>query len=136
MAWVVDTSVVVDLITGDSLFEPASTECLQAHLGDGLVISPVTFVELGPSFSGDEKAAEAFLKASHIVTAELWTPADTFLAHRLWHEFQLRRRQSQVAKRPVADILIAAFAERFQGLITRNAADFRTILPTLTLVEP
>ena len=67
MAWVVDTSVVVDLVTGDPLFEPASTACLQAHLGDGLVISPVTFVELGPSFSGDDAAAEAFLKSSQFL---------------------------------------------------------------------
>ena len=57
MPWVVDTSVVVDLVTGDPLFEPASTACLQAHLNDGLVVSPVTFVELGPSFSGDDSAA-------------------------------------------------------------------------------
>ena len=39
-------------------------------------------------------------------------------------------------KRPVADVLIAGFAERFQGIITRNAADFRNILPTLTVIEP
>jgi len=26
-------------------------------------------------------------------------------------------------------MLIAAFAERFQGIITRNASDFRNILP-------
>jgi predicted nucleic acid-binding protein len=136
MAWVVDTSVVVDLVTGDPLFEPASTACLQAHLGDGLVISPVTFVELGPSFSGDDVAAEVFLKASHIGTTEFWSPADTLLAHRLWHQFQMRRRQLQIAKRPVADVLIAAFAERFQGIITRNSSDFRNILPTLLLVEP
>jgi predicted nucleic acid-binding protein len=136
MAWVVDTSVVVDLVTGDPLFEPASTACLQAHLHDGLVISPVTFVELGPSFSGDDAAAEAFLKASHIGSAEFWTPADTILAHRLWHQFQLRRRQLQVVKRPVADVLIAAFAERFRGIITRNAPDFRNLLPTLVIVEP
>jgi hypothetical protein len=32
--------------------------------------------------------------------------------------------------------LIAAFAERFQGIITRNAADFRNILPTLKVIEP
>ena len=136
MAWVVDTSVVVDLVTGDPAFEPASTGCLQAHLGDGLVISPVTFVELGPSFSGDAVAAETFLQASGISTSEFWNPADTLLAHRLWHQHQLRRRQLQAVKRPVADVLIAAFADRFQGLITRNAADFRNILPTLTLVEP
>lgn len=137
MAWEVDTSVVVDLVTGDPLFEPASTACLQApHLNEGLVISPVTFVELGPSFSGDDVAAEAFLKSSRIGTAEFWTPGDTLLAHRLWHQFQLRRRQLQVVKRPVADVLIAAFAERFQGIITRNASDFRHILPTLQIVEP
>lgn len=48
MAWVIDTAVVVDLVTGDAVFEPASTACLQAHLHDGVVVSPVTFVELGP----------------------------------------------------------------------------------------
>lgn len=79
MAWVVDTSVVLDLLTGDPGFEPASTACLQTHLDEGLVVSPVTFVELGR---------------------------------------------------------VAAFAERFQGLITRNTDDFRRILPTLPLVEP
>lgn len=136
MPWVVDTSVVVDLVTGDPLFEPASTACLQAHLNDGLVVSPVTFVELGPSFSGDDLAAEAFLKASRIGTVEFWTSADTLLAHRLWHQFQLRRRQSQLVKRPVADVLIAAFAERFQGIIARNASDFRNLLPSLRIVEP
>ena len=83
MAWVVDTSVVVDLVTGDPLFEPASTACLQAHLGDGLVISPVTFVELGPSFSGDDGAAETFLQSAGIGASEFWSPSDTVLAHRL-----------------------------------------------------
>ena len=136
MAWVVDTSVVVDLVTGDPLFEPASTACLQAHLGDGLVISPVTFVELGPSFSGDDAAAEAFLKSSHLGTSEFWNLADTLMAHRLWHQHQVRRRQQQAVKRPVADVLIAAFAARFQGVITRNGSDFRGILPTLVVIEP
>ena len=136
MAWVVDSSVVVDLVTGDALFEPASTACLQAHLADSLVISPVTFVELGPSFSGDDAAAEAFLQSARIGTADFWSPSDTLLAHRLWHQFQVRRRQLQVVNRPVADVLIAAFAERFQGIITRNASAFRNILPTLRILEP
>lgn len=136
MAWVVDTSVVLDLVTGDPVFEPVSTACLQAHLADGLVISPVTFIELGPSFSGDASAATAFLTASSIGSTEFWNHSDTLLAHQLWHEFQKRRRASQVAKRPVADVLIAAFAERFQGIITRNASDFGNIAPSLVVVEP
>lgn len=136
MAWVVDTSVVSDLVIGDPVFEAASTACLQAHLADGLVISPVTFVELGPSFAGDDLAAEAFLKDANIGTTEFWSHLDTRFAHRLWHQFQKRRRAIQIVKRPVADVLIAAFAERFQGIITRNAADFRSILPSLIVVEP
>ena len=40
MAWVVDTSVVVDLVTGDPLFEPAYTACLQAHLLGRYLHSP------------------------------------------------------------------------------------------------
>ncbi len=93
-------------------------------------------MELGPSFSGDDVAAEAFLVALRIGTSEFWSQADSILAHRLWHQFQARRRQQQTAKRPVADVLIGAFAQRFQGIITRNASDFRNILPTLTVIEP
>ena len=136
MAWVVDTSVVLDLVTGDPQFEPASTTCLHAYLADGLVVSPITFVELGPAFSGDDIAAEQFLKQSRMSTTEFWTGADTVLAHRLWHDHQLRRRQLKITKRPVADVLIAAFASRFQGIITRNASDFRNISAQLVIVEP
>jgi hypothetical protein len=81
-------------------------------------------------------AAAAFLKAVQIGTDEFWTPADTLPAHRRWHQFQIKRRQLQVVKRTVADVLISAFAERFQGIITRNATDFRNILPTLQIIEP
>ena len=33
-------------------------------------------------------------------------------------------------------LLIGAFATRFQGLLTRNTADFRPVFPALTIVEP
>ncbi len=60
MAWVVDTSVVVDLLTGD------------------------------------DAATELFLQSLQIGTSEFWTPADTVLAHCLWHQFQVLRRQQQI----------------------------------------
>lgn len=136
MAWVVDTSVVLDIHIGDPAFEPTSTACLQSHLPDGLVICPISFVEVGPSFGGDPRAASGFLQRVFISTSELWTEADTELAHRFWHEYQIRRRQNYIAKRPVADVLIAAFAMRFRGMITRNADDFREIAPAMTIVVP
>lgn len=136
MAWVVDTSVVLDLVVASSPWRMASLGCLQQHLADGLCVCPVTFVEVGPAFGGDPQAAEAFFQVVPVSTSEPWTNADTELAHRLWNDHQVRRRALQIPKRPVADVLIAAFASRFRGIITRNAADFRNIAPTLTIIEP
>ncbi|MDZ4288940.1 MAG: hypothetical protein U0984_13320 [Prosthecobacter sp.] len=128
--------MVLDLVTGDPQFEPPSTKCLQSLLAEGLVVCPITFVELGPAFYGDDIAAEAFLLQANLDIAEPWLQTDTVEAHRLWNVHQVRRRQSKFPKRPVADVMIAAFALRFQGIVTRNAADFRNIAPSLTLIEP
>ncbi len=136
MAWVIGTSVILDLLLPDSPWRTASAACLQKHLAEGLCICPVTFVELGPAFGGTPRIARAFFQAIPITTSEPWTIFDTEMAHRLWYEHQLHRRSFRIPKRPVADILIASFAARFQGIITRNAADFRKIAPTLTIIEP
>ncbi len=136
MAWVVDTSVVLDLVSGDPQFEPASTLCLQSRMADGLVVCPVSFIELGPAFAGDALAAEAFLNGAGMEINAVWTIEDTILAHRLWNDFQVRRRQASVRKRPVADVMLAAFTARFQGIITRNGSDFPGIAPALAVIEP
>jgi len=39
-------------------------------------------------------------------------------------------------KRPAADPLIGAFASRFEGLLTRNTADFHQLYPKLRLISP
>ncbi len=39
-------------------------------------------------------------------------------------------------KRPLADILIGAFASRFDGILTRNEADFKTVFPSLAITAP
>jgi hypothetical protein len=36
----------------------------------------------------------------------------------------------------MADILIGAFAERFDGLLTRNESDFRSVFPTMPILVP
>jgi hypothetical protein len=43
---------------------------------------------------------------------------------------------STTPKRPIADILIGAFATRFDGLITRKTSDLRALFPDLTLRKP
>lgn len=62
MAWVVDTSVLLDIRLNDPGIGVASATCLARHLGDELVLCPVTYIELAPAFRGDATMQQAFLR--------------------------------------------------------------------------
>ena len=102
MAWVVDTSVLLDVRMNDATFGLTSAQCLAAHLAEGLVISPITYVELAPAFNGDARLQEEFLERTGVEWLEPWTHADTQGAHRLWAEHVRRKRAGEGSKRPVA----------------------------------
>jgi predicted nucleic acid-binding protein len=51
--WVVDTCVVLDVFEHDPQFGLVSAKLLEKLLKDGLVVSPITFVELSAAFDGD-----------------------------------------------------------------------------------
>ena len=51
-------------------------------------------------------------------------------------DYILKRRAWRIDKRPIADILIGAFATRFDGLLTRNTKHFRSFFPDLRLEGP
>ena len=127
MPWVVDTCILVDVRMNDAKFGLPSAQCLAAHLADGLVISPMTYVELAPAFNGDAQLQDGFLEQNGVEWLDPWTHADTENAHQLWAAHVKRKRAGQGGKRPVADVFIEAFAKRFQGLITRNPTDFKTV---------
>jgi predicted nucleic acid-binding protein len=67
---------------------------------------------------------------------EAWTQGDTEEANRAWHRYVAARRATRILKRPLADILIGAFASRFDGILTRNEGDFRLVFPSLAIVAP
>ncbi|MBI5801602.1 MAG: type II toxin-antitoxin system VapC family toxin [Verrucomicrobia bacterium] len=136
MAWVVDTCLLIDVAEEDALFARRSGELLEAKESDGLVACPVTLVEMGPMFGGVWEDLESFLQPMGVQWNAPWTDRDTEIAFHAWHAAVQRKRQRTVPLRPVADVLIGAFALRFEGLLTRNAADFKTLFPTLNLVEP
>lgn len=89
-----------------------------------------------PLCKGVTKDAERLLEGLGVQWSEAWTLQDTATAFAAWNAFVLRKRQKQAVGRPMADVLIGAFASRFDGLLTRNAADFRSLFPNLRLVEP
>jgi len=59
---------------------------------------------------------------------EPWTRQDTLNAFHLWAKYVEKKRAGLAGKRPVVDVLIEAFAQRFQGLITRNVKHFSTVM--------
>jgi predicted nucleic acid-binding protein len=136
MAWVVDTCLLIDIFEGDPVFGMPSADLLALHAPDGLTISPVTYAELAPAFEGDRGLQDEFLGGVGIALREPWVWDDTLRAHFAWHGYVLRRRAGQAPKRPLADILIGAFALRFQGLLTRNPSDFRLVFSELPLRLP
>jgi len=136
MTWIVDTCIVIDLLENDPDFGLRSARLLEARLAEGLAICPVTQIELAPAFDGDLAEQKRFLALAGINDHPGWTLADTEAAHRAWHLHIAARRAGTLPKRPIADLLIGAFAANRRGIITRNPVDFRENFPHLTILEP
>jgi predicted nucleic acid-binding protein len=136
MAWVVDTCILIDVAEADPAFGLVSAKLLDAKRPAGLAICPVTYVELAPVFDGDQTVQQEFLANLGVTWPETWIQADSEEAHRAWHRYVITRRAAKSGKRPIADILIGAFASRFDGILTRNESDFKSVFPNLSIVGP
>ena len=136
MTWVVDTCILIDVLKADPSFARSSSAALQSKMDDVLIIAPITYVELAPAFRGNVEAQNEFLNA-------LWIRYDfegnreaVLAAHKSWYEHVLRKRSGIEERRPIADVMIGAYALSKGGLITRNESDFRTLFPTLEIFNP
>jgi hypothetical protein len=136
MTWIVDTCVVIDVLENDPDFGLRSARLLEERLVEGLAVSPITQIELAPAFDGDLVEQKRFLTQAGISHHPGWTLADTEAAHHAWHGHIAARRSGAQPKRPIADLLIGAFASNRRGLITRNPDDFRKSFPELTILVP
>lgn len=136
MAWVVDTCVLLDVLEDDPDFGASSAAALDARVAEGLRVSPVTYTELAPAFDGDCRLQDEFLAGVGIELPTHWEWPDTLAAHAAWDRFIRLKRQGSATRRPLADILIGAYAARRTGLITRNPSDFEPIFPDLAIAVP
>jgi predicted nucleic acid-binding protein len=136
MSWVVDTCVLIDVLEDDPDFGHASALCLKKYLSEGVVLSPVSMIELSPAFEGNLSKQKDFLSLCGVGYEAVMEAADLSRAHASWNHYIQKKRLGKAIKRPLADIMIGAFASRFDGLITRNPKDFRPWFPHLHLVVP
>lgn len=103
---------------------------------EGLTIAPLTYVELAPALGGDIRAQDYFLSEIGIDVDFDGKKNIVLAAHRAWYDHIRRKRKGEVIKRPIADVMIGAYAEAKGGLITHNEDDFRALFPTLTIFNP
>ena len=61
--WVVDTCVIIDVLSGDGVFSAKSADAIDMKRSEGLVVAPITYVELAPSFLGDVSRQDMVLSS-------------------------------------------------------------------------
>jgi len=133
MAWVVDTCVLLDLVHSTDQ-QAADAEAVLSQAGS-VVVCPVTIIELGPTFRDPGKLRD-FLLDYNIDASEAFTPEDADVGREAWQRIIAQRRATGSPRRPIADVLIGAFAQRRLGIITRNSGDFRTLFPHVPVWIP
>lgn len=136
MAWVVDTCLVIDVLDADPVFGKESAVLLDGKLQAGLVLCATGFIELAPAFLGDRNQQMTFLRRVGIDFLQPWDWQDTLAAHQGWNRYVLRKRKESIPRRPIADLQIGAFSQRFEGLLTRNSQDFAPFFLGLKILEP
>jgi predicted nucleic acid-binding protein len=134
--WIVDSCVLLDIALRDPAHGLASALFLDKRRKEGLAVCPVSIIEIAPFFAGEIGHVREFLKVLGADAGRPWLEADTEVAVRGWSRYVGLKRQGTAPRRPLADMLIGAYASRHSGLITRNPSHFRPYFPDLPLAQP
>lgn len=128
----VDTNVLVDVLTADPIWCAWSTAQIRAHAREGLAINQIIAAELAPLFPSwtDELA----VISHHGLTLLSMSWEASYPAGRA---FVLYRRSGGTKTSPLPDFYIGAHAEA-EGLklLTRDATRYRTYFPSVTVISP
>ena len=130
---IVDSNVLLDIITEDSRWCEWSAKTVERYADDNvLAINAVIYAEVSIGFERIEDM-EAALPESHL--ARLSIPAEAaFLAGKCFVRY---RREGGARRSPLPDFFIGAHAAVLgASLITRDAARYETYFPALHLISP
>jgi predicted nucleic acid-binding protein len=129
----VDSCVLLDVITGDEQWADWSARGIAAAMDVGrVVINPLIYAEVSVAFRRIEEL-EAALPATRFRREALPYEA-AFLAGKAFLQY---RRRSGARRSPLPDFYIGAHAAvaGFQ-LLTRDATRYQTYFPSVVLIAP
>lgn len=129
----VDSSVLLDLLTVDPVWYPRSAAALERCAATSrLVINPVIYAEVSVRFRRIEDLEEALPRAWLVRAPLPWEAA--FLAGKAFVRY---RQQGGARSAPMPDFFIGAHAAiEKMDLLTRDPTRVRTYFPTVTVREP
>lgn len=129
----VDSNVLLDVLTEDAEWKGWSAEALAAAADQGqLVINPIIYAEVSLAFARIEDLDAAVQPTDFIREALPWDAA--FLAAR---SFRAYRRRGGSKRPPLPDFYIGAHAAvAGYRLLTRDVGRYRTYFPTLRIIAP
>lgn len=129
----VDSSVLIDVLSGDATWASWSSKALTQVASDGpLVINGVIYAEVSQRYSRKE-LLDHELPADVFIREHLpWSAA--FLAGKAYLGY---RRRGGKRRSPLPDFFIGAHAAVADlRLLTRDSARYRTYFPRLDIVAP
>jgi predicted nucleic acid-binding protein len=129
----VDSNVLIDLLSGESAWTEWSSEALSDLGSEGhLVINPVIYAEVSHRYSRREDLDRELPEELFIRESIPWAAA--FLAGKA---FLAYRRRGGLRRSPLPDFFIGAHAAVVGfRLLTRDASRYRTYFPTLEIIAP
>ncbi len=129
----VDTNILIDILSKDPLWEAPSATALQlATARDTVAVTDVVYAELAPNYPSPEEL-DAALEQLRLKTA---TPPRQalFLAG---HAFKRYRRRGGTKTGVLPDFFIGAHAAvEGAALLTRDPDRVRAYFPTVSLIAP
>jgi predicted nucleic acid-binding protein len=129
----VDTNVLLDLVTNDPVWADWSIAQLEAlSLVGPLLINDIVYAELAVRYDRIEDL-DAFIEEAGLVVAAIPRPA-LFLAGKVFKQY---RRAGGSRSGVLPDFLIGAHAAvENLPILTRDIGRYRSYFPTIALISP
>lgn len=133
MPLLVDSDVILDILTRDPVWHGWSADALSRHADhDRLMINAVIYSEISMGFERIEEL-ETALPVDYFQRAPIPYEA-AFLAGKCFLDYRRRRGQRHA---PLPDFFIGAHAAvKGWTLLTRDATRYRTYFPGLAITAP
>lgn len=132
MPVLVDTNVLVDVLTDDPNWADWSLEQLERYEGEGLVVNPMVYAEL--CFGFPTMAAVDELVRQYALT---WQEVPRLGLFKAAKAFQVYKKRGGTRAFVLPDFFVGGHAEAADlPVLTRDVQRFRTYFPGVRLLTP